>query len=573
MKVKLSFWLISGFSWTLLSCQLLPSFRSPDSLSAQGALEAQGLEGTDILAESEKEATTEALATEALATSTGSKKSLKSTITATHTQTALKDKGLKKPQRRSTLRAQFSNRAVPTPARTKDQKENYVSAFGQIQIDDNEQVDKWINYFQTAGREKMALYLSRSTRYLSLMKEALREAKLPEDLVYVAMIESGFSPYAHSFANAVGYWQFIEGTARRYGLKVNSYIDERRDPILATRAAARYFKDLYNVFTSWPLALASYNAGEYRVHRSVLRYYTKDFWFLSAKRALPRETANYVPKFMAALQIGKSPEKYGFDNIQYQEPFQYDKVHLKDPISLKTLAKNLSLPYEDLRRFNPRYRSEFVPIDAEQTFIRVPKGTKNDIVNTPSLLASAYMKKPPFVHANHYWYRVRRGDTLYRLARRNKTRVSTIRRMNKMGRRSFLRAGRKIKLPYYSRSGQKTKKTYALASSHTVQRGENLSSIASRYKVSARQIRKINSLTAEAVIHPGQVLKLTETQARSPASGNKVVHIVQRGETLIGIAKKYQVSLPSLMKKNGLSFKSILATGRHIIIPSGQHLP
>ena len=515
------------FAWTLLSCQLLPSFRT----STEEELSTP---------ESDKTSEPPLETSETLNTTTTNPPAL----TNNRTLSNLKD---------ASNKLDLKNKAEKQVA--------YVSSFGSIQIDDNEQVDKWINYFQTAGREKMALYLSRSTRYLSLMKKALREAKLPEDLVYVAMIESGFSPYARSFANAVGYWQFIEGTARRYGLKVDSYVDERRDPILATRAAARYFKDLYNVFTSWPLALASYNAGEYRVHRSVLRYYTKDFWFLSSKRALPRETANYVPKFMAALQISKNPEQYGFENVQYQVPFQYDQVPLVFPVNLKKLAQNLGVPYKELRRFNPRYRSEYVPLEGEQTFIRVPVGKSLGI--TP-LLASSYMKKPPFVHSDHYWYRIKKGDTLYRLAHRNKTSVSTIRRMNKMGLRSFLRAGRKIKLPYYNR---RQHKTHVIAHSHIVRKGDSLSSISRRYKVDVQQIRKINKLSAQAIIHPGQVLSLKKSPKRTLASKGKIVHIVQRGETLIGIANKYKVSLSLLMKKNGLSFKSVLATGRHIVIP------
>lgn len=442
----------------------------------------------------------------------------------------------------------------------------YVSSYGEIQMDDNEQVDKWINYFQTAGRDRMETYLSRSTRYLPMMKNVLREYRLPEDLVYVAMIESGFSPSAHSFANAVGYWQFIEGTGRRYGLKVDSYVDERRDPVLSTRAAAEYFKDLYGAFESWHLALASYNTGEYRVNRSVMRYYARDFWYLSSKRALPRETVNYVPKFIAAVRISKNPTRYGFGKIDYQEPLEYDAVKLEFPISLKKLSAKLGITYKEMRHLNPRYRGEYVPIE-EETMIRVPVGKKELVV---SYLPQCRMNKPKFVYSDHYWYRVRRGDTLYRLARRNKTTVSTIRRINKMSRRSILRAGRKIKLPYYNRA-VKRKKKYALAGSHVVKRGESLNRIAKKYRVKVGALRKINKLTSSSVIHPGQVLKLVEDKKkRAPASAvspSRKVHKVKRGETLISIAKKYNVSLPLLMEKNKLNFKSILIAGREIVIP------
>ena len=437
--------------------------------------------------------------------------------------------------------------------------EPYVSSYGEIQLDDNEQVDKWINYFQTSGRDRMKIYLSRSHRYIPMMKNVLREYKLPEDLVYVAMIESGFSPNAHSFANAVGYWQFIEETGRRYGLKVNSYVDERKDPVLSTRAAAEYFKDLYGAFGAWHLALASYNAGEYRVNRFVMRYYKRDFWYLSSKRAFPRETANYVPKFIAALRISKDPQKYGFMDIEYQAPLEYDTVKLEFPISLKKLASKMGVAYKEVQKLNPRYRGEYVPIE-EETVIRIPVGKKETIL---TLLTECRMNKPKFVYSDYYWYRVKRGDTLYRLARRNRTSVSTIRRINKMSSRRVLRAGRRIKLPYYNRV---VKRKSLLAYSHTVKRGESLSTIARKYKVKVRKIKKINDLS-NSIVHPGQVLKLVEKRKPASLSNIKRVHIVKRGETLIGIAKKYGVSLPLLMKKNSLSFKSILVAGRQIVIP------
>ena len=448
--------------------------------------------------------------------------------------------------------------------------EPYISSYGEITMDSNDKVDKWIRYFQNDGKERMALYLSRSTRYIPMMKNVLREYRLPEDLVYVAMIESGFSPRARSFANAVGYWQFIEGTGRRYGLKVDSYVDERRDPVLSTRSAAEYFKDLYGIFASWHLVLASYNAGEYRVNRSVMRYYTRDFWYLTAKKSLPRETANYVPKFIAAVRISKNPAKYGFHNIEYQPPLEYDTVKLDFPVSLKKMAEKMGIEYKEMQKLNPRYRGEYVPV-GEETIVRVPVEKKQEI---SLLLAECKMNKPKFVYSDYYWYRVRRGDTLYRLARRNKTTISTIRRINKMRSRSILRAGRKIKMPYYNRIVKQRK--YALANSHIVKTGESLNSIARRYKVKTQKLKALNNLQASAIIHPGQVLQLTENPKRTLATAKKSVsvadsskrfHTVRRGETLIGIAKKYNVSLPSLMKRNSLGFKSTLFAGRRIIIP------
>ncbi len=443
-----------------------------------------------------------------------------------------------------------------------DLSKPYVSSYGKVSMDDNDKVNQWISYFQTAGRERMEIYLSRSNRYISMMKEVLREYKLPEELVYVAMIESGFSPQARSFANAVGYWQFIEGTAKRYGLKVNHYIDERRDPVLSTRAAAEYFKDLYGIFGSWHLAMASYNAGEYRINRFVMRHYTRDFWFLSTKKSFPRETASYVPKFIAAFRISQNPKKYGFKDIAYEAPLEYDTVKLDFSVSLKKLSQNLDINYEELQRLNPRYRGEYVHVESDlETVLRVPSG-KKEIV--PTILEKCRMEKPKLLYTDYYWYRVRRGDTLYQLARRNRTRVSTIRRMNRMNHRSILRAGRKIKIPRYNYQVKvKQKGDRTLASTHVVKPGENLTFIASKYRVKVNSLKRINQLNT-SVLHPGQILKLMNS---TPENANRKVHVVRKGETLIGIAKQYKVSLLSLMKKNTLNFKSILAVGRRITIP------
>ena len=242
-----------------------------------------------------------------------------------------------------------------------------------------------------------------------MMKQVLREYELPEDLVYVAMIESGFNSRAHSTASAVGYWQFIAGTGRRYGLKINSYVDERRDPVLSTRAAAAYFKDLYNTFESWYLALASYNAGEYRISRFTLHHYSRNFWHLADQRSFPKETANYIPKFIAAVRIGKDPKKYGFTDILYQPPMEYDTIQLLYPISLKKLASNINIDYEQLRHLNPRYRGEYVPLDNEDgTTLRVPVSMKEQAT---AVIAQCKMREPKYMQSDYFWYRVRRETT------------------------------------------------------------------------------------------------------------------------------------------------------------------
>ena len=226
-----------------------------------------------------------------------------------------------------------------------------------LPVEMNGKVTKWIEYFQGRGRGHMKRYLSRSSRYLPKMKEILKKHGLPEDLVYIALIESGFNAKAVSSARAVGFWQFIRGTGRRYGLQQNYYVDERRDFVLATEGASKYLKALYNLFGSWYLAIASYNVGENRVKNLVMKYYTRNFWDLAKKGRLPGETQNYVPKFLAARLIAKHPEKYGFDDVVYEPPLDFKVVDLSGKgVNLKKLAKHLNVTYPCLLYTSPSPR-------------------------------------------------------------------------------------------------------------------------------------------------------------------------------------------------------------------------
>lgn len=435
---------------------------------------------------------------------------------------------------------------------------DHQRSYEDVAIEERSEVDVWIQYFSGRGRDNMKLYLERSTRYMKLMRSVLKESGLPDKLIYVAMIESGFSPRARSRAQAVGYWQFIEPTGRRYGLKVDNFIDERRDPLLSTQAAGEYLKDLYSLFGSWYLAMASYNAGEYRVNRAMMKHYTRDFWSLRKNKSIPRETREYVPKFMAAYLIAQNPKKYGFHNLNYQDPIQFESVAIHQPISLKKLANSLSLKYEDLRMLNPKYVTEYVPMErAGTTVIRVPSGLSEKV--TKAVLTASTMSRPK--HSKTYvYYKVRWGDNLFKLARRNRTTVNTIARMNGFSSKKRLRAGQVIKLPhrYAARTLAKVHKS---TNYHKVRRGESLGRIARRYGITAPNIRAWNNLSS-SVIHPRQILLI-----KAPTSKDNKVHVVRRGDTLITIAKKYKVPLVTLMKKNSLTFKSILRVGRKISIP------
>lgn len=214
--------------------------------------------------------------------------------------------------------------------------------------------------------------LARSGRYLPMIRRIFADYGLPQDLVWVALVESGFNPWAMSPAEAVGIWQFIEGTARRYGLKVNNQVDERRDPEKSTRAAARYLQDLYKQFGCWYLAAASYNAGEKRVEGVVARHDTRDFWTMARNKLLPQETCNYVPQLVAAALIARHPEKYGLPPIQYQGPVVFEKVKIPGGTNWRWFAESLEIADKDLLDLNPELSGGAVPPGQQGYFLKVP---------------------------------------------------------------------------------------------------------------------------------------------------------------------------------------------------------
>jgi membrane-bound lytic murein transglycosylase D len=242
---------------------------------------------------------------------------------------------------------------------------------GDLPIVLNGPVHSYLRIFSTSQKAIFQNYLSRSGRYLPMIRRVFREHGLPQDLVYLALVESGFSPWARFPAGAVGLWQFIEGTARRYGLKVDNWVDERRDPEKATRAAARYLKDLHRQFGCWYLAAAGYNAGENRVQGVVDRYATRDFWVMAQKKLLPQETCNYVPQLIAATLIAKNPQRYGFTQISYLRPWSYEQVQIAQSTDLRWFADNLEISYKDLQELNPELNLARAPGDRREYPLKV----------------------------------------------------------------------------------------------------------------------------------------------------------------------------------------------------------
>jgi len=258
---------------------------------------------------------------------------------------------------------------APSSCQTVDQRPRGDDEFSV----DHPRVAHFVNSFQTRRREFFQDALGRSGKYQPRMAAILAREGVPTELAYVPLIESGYRPSVVSPAGAAGLWQFIRETGRRYGLRIDAYVDERRDPIKSTRAAARYLRDLHDIFGSWHLSLAAYNVGAQRIVHVLERRENSTYWDM--QRSLPRETNDYVPQFLAALHIASAPEAHGFAPPDHA-PLQYDLVRVRHSLSLRALARLAGVPVTDLAELNPALVRSVTPPDRHGYQLRVPKGTK-----------------------------------------------------------------------------------------------------------------------------------------------------------------------------------------------------
>ena len=368
----------------------------------------------------------------------------------------------------------------------------------------NDSVENHLEYFKTKGRDFFQKWLDRSARYIPVMREIFREKNLPEDLVYVAMIESGFNPYAVSWARAVGPWQFMPHTGKLYGLRIDWWVDERKDPIKSTYAAAEHLKDLHNLFGSWPLALASYNAGAGKVQRALLRTQSDDFWDLKASRYIRRETKNYIPKYMAATIIAKNPSAYGF-TVNAVEAYAYDEVIITESTDLRLIAQCAETSYENVKELNPELKRWITPPDVTRYALRLPPGSgERFLANYASVPADRKVR----------WERhqVRKGDTLTGIASQYGTTPEMIRDVNGL-RQNRISPGNHLLVPLDT-IGRTQEVSVTVPEGITnrqqilyrVRRGDSLSRIARQHDVSVSEIRAWNN--GLRTLRAGQKIKL-----------------------------------------------------------------
>ncbi len=301
-------------------------------------------------------------------------------------------------------------------------------------------VDRNISLFANRIKDRFALYLSRSGKYVDIMQNILRKKDVPEDIVFLSLIESGFSTNAYSIAHAAGPWQFIASTARRYGLEINWWKDERRDPVKSTEAAADYLKDLHGMFGSWNLAMAAYNAGEGKIMRAMKKSNADDYWDLLGTKHIRSETKEYVPRFIAASMIASNPKDFGFEAIEYQTPLSYDEVEIEYPIDLAVAADCAGTTVEEIKKLNPELRRWCTPPDADTYVLKIPVGT--GIAFAEKL--SAMSEEERFTIDR---YLVKKGDTFKSISGKTGIPVPVILSLNSTEKIMPLKTGSTIYLP------------------------------------------------------------------------------------------------------------------------------
>lgn len=443
-----------------------------------------------------------------------------------------------------------------------------------LKIKDTKYTKKYYIYYTSIERKTFQRWLKRSELYLPYILKIFRKYNIPDDLAFLPFGESGFNPRAYSRAGAAGIWQFMPATARKYGLTVNWWIDERLDPFRSTIAAAKYLSDLYKIFGDWYLALAAYNAGEGKISKALKRTKKDNFFHIAKRGYLRQETRMYVPKFMAILKILRNLEKLGFEPLEVNDQKLPARIFVREGTDLYTFAKKLGVSWKKFRKWNPHFRRYVTP-PSVVSIIYVPRSLEakaKDLIKTKAIR--------PF--GGLYRYKIKKGDSWWRISRRFGVPIKILKRINRTN-KNLLRPGRSILIPkskQFYLAFKKTKRNHKYLSkqrswenkrkNYEVQPGDTLWDIARRFNVPLNTILIVNRLHKKSIIKPGMKLYIPRTDYKSLKKAQRalkqILYQVKKGDNLWGIAKRFGVTTNQLLTWNNLKKNSKIYPGDKIKI-------
>jgi membrane-bound lytic murein transglycosylase D len=427
----------------------------------------------------------------------------------------------------------------------------------------NRHVQAEIDLF-TKGRETRSFIeaYKRSGMYRPQIVEALEEAGLPKELSWLPLIESGYKVNALSRSRALGLWQFIPSTGYKFGLNRDKFIDERMDPVKSTKAAIEYLKELHRIFGDWSTVLAAYNCGEGRVLKVIRSQnvnYLDNFWDLYER--LPRETARYVPRFLATLYILNNLEEYGLDQIAVDPPLDFETVIVNKQAHLKHVANAIGINENRLKELNPELRYKILPGDSYQ--LRVPTGSGELLLVK---LDQIPVSRPP--QRAFVYHRVKSGESLSVIARKYRTSVGSIKRANNLGRSNLIVAGKLLKIPqrgFVYKTPEIPKRSEDQPTTHTVRKGDSVYIIAKQYGTTTKRIQELNNLKSTE-LYKGQVLLIFPEKVASPEVNGLATYEVRPGDSPFVIAKRHNMALDRLLYLNRLYPGSKIYPGQKLYI-------